>query len=420
MTPGTRQDAALRGDRAARGRAVIAALAIVLAAAAAGAGRGDAATHAPARHAAPSHARPRAPVVNPADRALYEQLCGGVAAAYDSALGGFVRRDGTPSEAAVELALARGRAGDALAAARAQRTLHWMRALLDTVGGGYVSGTQDLGVVSGSLEKLTSFNAKRLELLAIAARLPGGGVWGHDGRTVADYFDRVLVDPHGGFVTGQVGSRDLEPEANGDALQGWWRWSALLEDPRRRDFCWKTLDRLWSECRDADLGMVRRDTWGTIRDPSLLADQVEMGRALLFAWQAAGRDSDLARARETAMHLLRHFEDPQKGGFREENAYERFGHARRISRPFEDNARAARFLAELGAATGDATWTDAAHRTWTAFEPQFEKPRLELADWALAVRATWAGTGVERAHWAAPPPPPRPTPRVIRIGRHRK
>lgn len=381
------------------GRRAVAGLAALLALAAA-------AAFAPAAPAKPA-AKPAARAADPADLALYEQLGAQVLSLWDGPRGGFVRKNGTPCEAAVELALARGEEGDTLALARALATLRWMHALLDTVGGGYFESVRDADRMSVSFEKRTDSNLRRLGLLArVAGRK--GETFERDGRRVADYAERVLVDPAGGFVTSQVGSRDLEPESNGAALLGWWRWAVHTSDARRRDFAFRSLDRLWNDCRESDLGLVRRDKWGKVREPSLLPDQAEMGRAYLAGWQAAGRDSDLARARALGDHVLEHFEDGRAGGFRIEYAAERFGHARRIGRPYEDNAVAARFLAELGAATGDTTYTNAARRGWRAFAKQFDKPRLEAADWALAIRATWAPGALARGEWGPKAPAKKP------------
>ncbi len=350
----------------------------------------------------------RAQFVSPApdsvaDRALYERLSALAMAAFDSARGGFVRRDGTPCEAAIELAVARGRDGDSLAARRARFTLAWTRALLDTVGGGYVTSIKDRDPGHTSFEKLTIPNARRLELLV---RSPGAA--GNAERRVIDYFERVLIEPRGGFLTGQGGSQDLEPESNGFALQAWWRLGVRDADFTRRAFGWKSLDRVWAVCRDEQLGLVRKDVWGKVREPSLLVDQCEMGRALLFAWRAAGRDTDLVRARALGLLVCANFEDGAKGGFREEFAGERYGKSRRSPRPFDDNARAARFLAELGAAARDPAISGAGRRAWAAFAKQFDKPRLEAAEWALAVRATWADDGPARSTWGeAPPTPPK-------------
>lgn len=388
------------GRRAVAGLAALLALAAAAAFAPAAPAPPAARSPAPAKAAA---AKPAARAADPADLALYERLGAQVMSLWDEGRGGFVRRNGTPCEAAIELALVRGAEGDTLAMSRALATLRWMHALLDTVGGGYFESVRDADRMSVSFEKRTDSNLRRLDLLArVAGRR--GETFERDGRRVADYAERVLVDPAGGFVTSQVGSRDLEPESNGAALRGWWRWAVHTSDARRRDFGFRSLDRLWNECREADLGLVRRDKWGKVREPSLLPDQAEMGRAYLAGWQAAGRDSDLARARALGEHVIEHFEDGRAGGFRIEYAAERFGHAKRIGRPYEDNAVAARFLAELGAATGDTTYTNAARRAWRAFAKPFEKPRLEAADWALAVRATWAPAALARGDWGPKPP----------------
>jgi len=377
-------------------RLAMGATAVLLAAAVAMA----AAAHAPAGKKAAPHSQHAASAGDPADRALYEKISAQVASLYDAEHGGFARHDGTPNEAAVELALARGADGDALAMEHALSTLHAMHALRDTVGGGYFESLRDLDHASASFEKRTDTNMRRLDVLLRAAARPGD-ILASDARAAVDYCDRQLVDPMGGFVTSQVGSRDLEPETNGIALRAWWRWAVATSDPRRRDFGFKSHDRLWTDCRDEDLGLVRRNTWGKIREPSLLADQAEMGLAFLYGWRAAGRDSDLARSRAVAAHVLEHFEDRKKGGFRSEYAYERFGHSHRGSRPFEDNAVAARFLAELGAATSDTSYTNAARRAWRAFDGSFDKPKLESAAWALAIRATWAGPALARGDWGA-------------------
>ena len=352
----------------------------------------------PAAVKPPVSAKP-APVIAPADQALYDRLCVAVSAAYDSSRGGFVSKSGEPHEGAIELMLARGRDGDPLAMARALRTLAWTRALLDTTGGGYVNGTRDKDPMKAFLDKGTIPNARRLELLTQAWAATKDPTYQRDGRFVIDFFERVLLDPRGGFYTGQVGSIDLEPEANGIALQAWWRWAAVNAAPERRDFALKSEARLWSDCRLPELGFVRRTTFGQMREPALLGDQVEMGRAHLYAWSATGRDSELVRAREVAAHVLARFRDPAKGSFRMEYAYERFGHALRARRPFDDNARAARFLVELGRATADTVYVNAARGAWAAFDREFDKSKFEAADWALSVRALWAEDLPAKSGW---------------------
>lgn len=351
----------------------------------------------------------------PADQALYERLSQQVMGLYDESRGGFVRKDGTPCEPAIELALARGEDGDTLALGRALRTLRWMHSLLDTVGGGYFEGARDVDHATDSFEKRTDSNLRRLGLLAAVADRPGE-TFERDARRVLDYCQRLLMDGRGGFQTSQIGSRDLEPATNGVALRGWWGWAARSGDPRLRDFAFRSFGRLWRECRDDRQGFVRRDTWGKVIEPTLLADQAEMGLAFLRGWQASGRDSDLVRARVIAAHVREHHEDAARGGFRNEYVAEA-GKAKGGSRPFEENAVAARFLAELGAATGEESYTSASRRAWAAFEKQFEKPQFESAEWALAIRATWARPAMALAEWR--PEEKDATPRVTSFGRRK-
>ena len=353
----------------------------------------------------------------PGDRALFERLCAEVEGGWDSTGKVFVNRDGSPSESAIELAFARGRDGEAVWGRRALQSLTWTRQLLDTVGGGYVDGLKDKDPRNPRFEKHTIPNARRLELLALARAATPDASWKHDMAFVADHFERVLQDPRGGFFTGQIATLDLEPESNGAGVQAWLRAGALSGDPSRRQFSKRTLTRLWASSYHPELGLVRRDRFGTIREPSILLDQVEVGRAHLFAWQTTANDSDLMRARLCGSHVLEHFEDTKKGGFRTDYASDRFGRVRRARRPFNDNARAARFLVELSAATGDATYAAAARRAWEAFDRNFAKSKLEAAEWALAVRAQWSPEPLPIVRWRDTARGRTGTPGVAEAGR---
>ena len=84
----------------------------------------------------------------------------------------------------------------------------------------------------------------------------------------------------------------------------------------------------------------------------------------------------------------------------------------KAARQPDENARAARFLAELTQLTGDERYAAAARRTLHAFDERFDKLGLDAADWALAVRAlsvpelplapAWAA--VETIDYQAPRP----------------
>ena len=350
------------------------------------------------------------------DAARLERLYGQVAASYDSTRGGFVTRDEAPVESAIELAFALGRErGDPLWTARARRTVDWMNALYDSTGGGFFLRRKDADPREPSFEKPTSANARRLENLVDALR--GGG---DESRKiparVVDYMERVLADGRGGFVVGQVGSRALVPEANGQAIHAWLRWAAATADPRPRDFALKSLDRVWESCWAEGLGLTRPDEFGEAAAAPRLVDQTEMGRAFVLGAHLAGRQADLDRARTLGELLLSHFEDPEKGGFAEHARPTGPEKVRRGGREFDQNAQAVRFLAELAAITGKNEYRDAARRAVQAFEKDLGRKRENAADWALALRALRVPDLPQRPAWREPPKvgPAPEQPRVFR------
>lgn len=340
-------------------------------------------------------------------QAQYVQLCGRLDAAYDSLRGGWVVK-GQPIEAAIELGLIRGAEGDTLARGRALRTLEWMRALVDSVGGGYYTNAQSADPYHTAFEKLTWPNSRRLELLVHAWRATGDERWKRDAGFVQDYMDRVLLDGRGGFVSGQVGDRTLLPEANGEAVAAWLAWGSVTRHPRYRDFAWKSLDRLWAENHDEKFGIVARTEFGTVAAYPRLADHVELGLALLASHAATGRAADLARARELGDVVLGRFELAGRG-FREAYELKKSGQPKRPSFDAFENARAATFFAQLAAVTGDTRWSDAARRAHRAFAGELEKGKdaRAVAEWAMAVRARWAPALPAVVAWEAAPSAPK-------------
>lgn len=331
--------------------------------------------------------------------ALYERLSASVAAAYDTARGGFVSKDRLPCESAVELALLRARGGsDPEWGRRATHTLGWMRGLLDTLTGGYYPGGSEHGSGEESLGKRADSNARRLELLLAAAEITGDPGYRDDAERVADFFDRVLIDGRGGFVTAQVGDRDLRPSVNGLAIHAWLIWAAARGDRPSRDFALRSLDRVWEACWIPGLGLMRRDEFGDPASVPLLEDQVEMGRAFVLAARFCRRVRDAERAVTLGELLIARYREGG-GGFRKSSVPKRDGSIQKAPKEPAGNARAALFLAELGAATGSPRYRDTAAETWKTFENGFAKLGLEAADWALAARMTYAPSFPSAPEW---------------------
>jgi len=353
------------------------------------------------------------------DRALYDRACQQVTAAYDSARGGFVARSHVPSDGAVELGLLRARQADASAwREQALATIAWSRSLRDTLTGGFVvGGTRDEPTDARAM-KPASVNARRLENLNDAWHLTESPGYRADAARVVDFFDRALLDGRGGFLTDQGPDLELVPEANGLAIHAWLGWAAATRDTLRRDFGFRSLDRVWQQCWMPDIGLVRKGARGEVLERPRLLDQGERGRALVRAARLADGRADQDRARMLGDLLVARFQDPVQGDFSARWEPTRKGTAKRSGHSSAENARAARFLCELTTLTGDTKYREAAQRAWSGLGRELDKPSLEAAEWALALRAALEPSLPERPQWptaAERTTPPEWRPRNFKV-----
>jgi len=359
------------------------------------------------------------PAISPNDpRATYEALAVQVAAAFDTARGAFVGRSGIPHEGAVELAFLRAASGDPVWKDRALRSVEWSRSLMDTIGGGFYHSLDARS--EETLGKRTDSNALRMANLVRAWRASGEDRHRADAARVVDYMERVLLDGRGGFVTAQVGDRDLDPGANGVAIQAWLRYSAARLDRRRRDFALRSLDRIWETSWEPEVGLVMANSFGEVLREPQLVDQVEMGRAYLLAYQLCRRPVDRDRACLLGDLVIARFSDPE-GGYKSQTKPGKSRSIRRAPRESRGNAWTARFLYELAALTENDTYRTAAQRAWEPFRKGLAKQGLDAADWALAARAAFAPESPAQPQWASSDdsaPPPRPRSVRIKLGRY--
>jgi len=356
------------------------------------------------------------------ERARLRDLCDLVAASYDTARGGFVSKAGVPSESAVELGLLLGR--DAAGAdwqRRSLATIEWTRSLMDTMSGGFVTRRPKSAAEGAAFETRTDVNGRRLALLLAAWRATGDERYRKDAARVAGFMDRVLLDGRGGFVSAQVGDRELEPAANGVAIHAWLTWAAANANPVTRDFALRSIERVWETCFDPLGVLLRRGSLGEVLTWPRLPDQVEMGRALLLSWRLCGRQKDLERSRGLGRVMIEKFEDRTNGGFMTQARPKKDGTIHRAGREASENARAVLFLAELAVATGERDFHDAARRAVASFEDSQAKTKakakdaLTAADWALARRALLEPDVPEAPSWRAAASEQPATPRVIRF-----
>ena len=337
-----------------------------------------------------------------AEAPLLSTLLAEVTDAFDSSRGGWVTKNGIPCEPAVELGFDIARTqGAPLWQSRALDTVSWTWTLFDSVGGGFFHKLSDTRKDNTSFEKRTDSNASRLETLVDAWRATGDKLYRRRAMQVMDYADRVLLDGRGGFIDGQVGSRDLVPRSNGMMIHAWLMWAAANADRAKRDFALRSLDRSWDECWHPTLGMLHKDSFGTLQKAPQLSDQVEMGRAYVLAAHLCGRPVDLDHAKAIALLVETNFADPKKGGWRTQAVPQKDGKIRGAASLADEGARVALFLAELTDVTGEMRWREAARRGVHAFADGFDKAGLDAAEWALAIRALSKADLPAKPQWPA-------------------
>jgi uncharacterized protein YyaL (SSP411 family) len=289
-------------------------------------------------------------------------------------------------------------------------TAQWMLGLEDSVGGGFYAHREH-SAGQNQFERPTILNARRLENLIEAWEATGDSRYWVAAVRLLEFADRNVTDGRGGFTSNPVGDQDLVPDVNGVAIHAWLRWWAAGHDPRSREFAFRSIDRLWSTAWSDSLGFVRTDSFGGLLAAPQLADQTEVGRALVLSAQLGGRASDLARARRVADLMLTRFAGAN-GAFKSETPLRtgRF-HRKPGSDPVE-NARAALFLSELSYVAKDPRYLGAARRTWRAFAKELDKVKLDTADWALAMDAAVAPVFPKPPSDVSRPVPPGRTPRT--------
>lgn len=150
-------------------------------------------------------------------------------------------------------------------------------------------------------------------------------------------------------------------------------FGAATGDSDRLAFGIKALEGIWSNMRSPD-GWIRRSLERTVQDFPSLPDQVSFGRAALIAHGATGGEIWIERAVEIAGIIENRFEDKNGGGF----FFVPFigkhrGNLLFIGKPFEENAEAAAFFAELHLATAQEKFAESAKRALISAAPSADK-----------------------------------------------
>jgi uncharacterized protein YyaL (SSP411 family) len=344
-------------------------------------------------------------------------------ALYDTAQESWGRRQKYPIAAPVEREfLLAWRTGDERRKTRALATLDKETKLLDPVWGGMYQYSTGGDWDHPHFEKIVPVQAGAIANFAQAYAATGDKRRLDAAKEVTRYVRDFLTAPDGGFYA----SQDADLVTHDDPPQ----WTDghdfyPLDDAGRRakgipridtnvyadrnGMLVQALCALFEASRDADAlaaarraalrvakshaapldGLTHVDATPGASQPVLhLTDQVEMGRAYLALAEASADAGMIARADALAQTLRDRFEDKKDGGFFASSLDERAGGVLPPRRkPFEENARAARFLIRLHHFTGEELWTQSAERTLRFFaDPAAlaEEGRV-VGDYAIAL-----------------------------------
>lgn len=330
-----------------------------------------------------------------------------VLALADPAHGGYGKDHKFPHVAANELLLQRTETtGDPVFRDHVLLTLDRMRQgkLYDAGSGGFFRYSSKPNWSEPHREKLLADQAGLLKNYLHAYLLTGRQEYRETAEALVQHLNTALSDPSGvaffgcqdyvrtaGHGSQQAGSTpppelsviddwvyvDANAQAASAYLEAWW----LLGRSDCRDRALRVLEFLWEQCRGPAGGMLHA-FHGEPHGPSLLADNVAMGTALVDAYRTLGDQRYLDRARYLAEVVLRDYANPA-GGFYD-ILPEELGHLRIRLTVVTLNAAAAAFLLGLADLGGGARFRDAARWALQAFADDFRNYGVFAAAYGLA------------------------------------
>lgn len=315
------------------------------------------------------------------------------------------------------------------------RTLRaiWDSPLHDRIEGGVFRLAMERDWSAPRYEKVLEPNARLLEAMAEGVLATGEAWLAEAAREQADFLQRVLAHPEGGFKRAQ-GPGDLEAtyfalgrrarrkaEApfveparivswNAHAVSALLRSYQALGEDRYRESALRALEFLVARCRIGSRGTAHVFD-GRPQMSGLLVDQVAMARALLDAYQVEGHQRHLREAMELAATARTFFRDTESPRFVDRVQDPRLlGAMTRPDRDLVDNSEMAMVLLDLSALTGDPGLAEEARQILEAYADEvgiygtYAAPLARAVDRALRspVRLVlWRGGEEERARGLA-------------------
>jgi uncharacterized protein YyaL (SSP411 family) len=349
--------------------------------------------------------------------AVYEQVLGAVANAYDPVFGGFGDAPKFPHTDAIDLLLyAYRRDHDPDVLHMARKTLEFMcrGEVFDHEWGGFFRYATRRDWSEPHYEKMLEDNANLLRNLLGLYRITNTNEHSDYARRTIDYLERKLRDGERGYF---YGSQDADEEFyklpkeerekreepyidrtcyaswNAMAASAYLEASWTLDRPDLAGIAARALDFLWENLRQPGAGICRflEPAQGARPQvPGLLGDQAYTARALLDAHEAAPDPRYLDRALELAGFMLERFAhrdgDGRMAGFFDVwDEHNELGRLAGRQKSLPDNAVCAEVFQRLHHLTREEEYKRVAEGTLRAFVPVFPQMGRFAASYAKQV-----------------------------------
>jgi uncharacterized protein YyaL (SSP411 family) len=339
---------------------------------------------------------------------------------FDAVHGGFGGAPKVPHARALNAALVLGD-NDAELSEIVEVTLDKMNALWDPDGGGFFRYARNADWSGPGAEKTLEDNAALLHVYIEAAIRRHSEEFRNRAAELVRWITRTLADEtDGGFYNAQAGvvvDRSMYVDRNAEMVSAFLRAAALFDDPWLRDFALRSLERVILPGYSPGGGVGHIS--GPAQQPSqrtnndvrgLLADQIAVASALIWAHAATGQLPYSMLAAELTQYTIRTMWDEEAGSFRDRamgGPDGEIGLLRETLTPFDINCDAASTLERLATLTGDRAYHDRALTILQSLGAQYPTRGLFGASYALAAREVIEGCApvrleLTRVDWHLP------------------
>src|SRR3989344_1034561 len=173
---------------------------------------------------------------------------------------------------------------------------------------------------------------------------------------------------------------------NGKMVSSYLYAFSVLQDTHLKEFALKTIDFVLKDCYSQEGGVCHFYATGKKGMGGLLTDNLYFASALLDAYEIAGEQKYLEKAKELADFMIKNFFDKEKGGFRDiSNKHENLGKLEKAEHSFIENSFAARFFVRLYYITDNEEYHKKSEAVLKLLQTMYEYYGIFAATYALSL-----------------------------------